>query len=357
VTAARFAAIEAQVAALLQTEQDVVLVQAEAILALEAIARGVGMPGAVCLNVVTGPYGVLFGSWLRAAGSDVIDLAAPYDRAIGADEVDAALERRPDVSVLALVHAEAATGVVNPVCEIAAIARRRGVLTILDAVASVGAHDLPVDEFGLDFCAAGPQKGLGGPAGVSAVSVSERGWEALRRSPAPWRSSSLSLLDWKELWIDDGRRSVPGTPAVLELLALEAACERVAAAGLDKWIARHQRCAAAFRAGVRGLGLEPWARNDAQASAVCTTVPLPAGCAPEPLLTLARERFGFALVPGYGELYQQLVRIDHMGAGAEPSRVVAALAALGGALAAQGVDVHIGRGVEAAVRCFATDGS
>lgn len=352
-TAERFTGIEHRVAALLGTEHDVVLVQAEAILALEAVARGVGMAGTVCLNIVTGPYGALFGQWLKAAGSEVIDLVCPFDRAVAPDEVAATLAGRPDISVLALVHAEAATGVLNPVDEIIALARRHGALTILDAVASIGAHPVLVDELGLDICVVGPQKGLAGPAGVSAVAISPRGWKAIQRGPAPWRSSSLSLLDWKERWIEAGRTAIPGTPAVLEMLALEAACERVAAEGLPATIDRHQRCARACRAGISALGLELWVADDAQASAVVTTVRLPAGCPPERVIESAQDPFGVRLVAGAGDLRERLVRIDHMGVGAQAPQVVAALAALGGALREQGFEVDIGNAVEVAVESFA----
>lgn len=67
-TAERFASIERDVARVLGTERDVVVLQAEAILALEAAARGLGVAGTTCLNVITGPYGAHFGEWLAAGG-------------------------------------------------------------------------------------------------------------------------------------------------------------------------------------------------------------------------------------------------------------------------------------------------
>jgi aspartate aminotransferase-like enzyme len=352
-TAERFAAIERRVAGLLGCARDLVLVQAEAILALEAAARGIGAPGRTCLNVVTGPYGALFGMWLAQAGAEVVELAVPLDRAARAHEVEQALAARPEIAVVAVVHAEAATGVVNPLEEIAALARAHGALTIVDAVASVGAHPVDVESLDLDLCVFGPQKGLGGSPGIAPVAVSDRAWEALRSAPAPWRASSLSLLDWKERWIDAGRTDIPGTPSPLEMYALESACARIADETLAGSIARHRRCAAACRAGLVAMGLEPWVGDAAEAVGVCTTVRIPDGCDPEPLLTIARERFGVPLLAGAGALASRLVRIDHMGAGAGPATVVAALAGLGGALAACGATVDVGAAVEAAVHTFA----
>ena len=61
---------------LLRTRNDVLPVQGEAIIALEAVAASIASPDVVALNVVTSPYGKLFGEWLRRGGSAVTDLAA-----------------------------------------------------------------------------------------------------------------------------------------------------------------------------------------------------------------------------------------------------------------------------------------
>jgi aspartate aminotransferase-like enzyme len=348
-TAARFASIERDVTRLLGTTRDVVVLQAEAILALEAVARGLGGAGTTCLNVITGPYGAHFGEWLAAGGAEVVDLEIPLERAIRADAVAAVLEARPEVSVLSIVHAEVATGTVNPLAEVAAVAREHGVLTVVDAVASVGGHDLRIDELDLDVVMVGPQKALGGPAGISMLSVSDRAWAALAAAPNPWRGSILSLLDWKERWIDAGRTQIPGTPAVLELLALEAGCARVLAEGVEEGVARHGRISAACRAGVRALGVEPWVAADDQACALTTAVRLPAGVDRAALTVRAAAAYGVVLTPGGGTLRDVMVRIDHMGPAAEPRTALAGVAALGGALTDLGATADVGAGVAATV--------
>jgi aspartate aminotransferase-like enzyme len=351
--AARFAAIEDRSAAVLGIERDLVHLQGEAIIALEAMARGIGAPGRVCLNLVTGPYGMELGDWLTEAGSEVIELKVPFDRAVTVQETADALAARPDISVVVMVHAEAATGVVNPLAEIAALAKEHGAIIMVDAVASAGGHAVPVDELDLDLCAFGPQKALAGPANVSLVSVSPRGWELLAENPAPWRNSSLSLLDWKERWIDTGRTAFPGTPAALDWFALESSMARLGDEGLDAAIARHERASTACRAGVRAMGLEPFAIADDEATTLCTTIRLPDGVDPAQLLAFARGRFGVPLLGGAGPLFTELTRIDHMGQGAQPAVIIAALAAVGAGMEAQGVSVDIGAGLAAAVAVLA----
>ncbi|MGG8409826.1 pyridoxal-phosphate-dependent aminotransferase family protein, partial [Streptomyces sp. 12297] len=231
-TAERFASIERRVAALLSTRQDVVITQGEALLPLEACIRSGARPGSTALNVVTGPYGTTFGNWLRDCGADVVDLVVPFDSAVTGAQVAAALADRPEIDFVSLVHAEAATGNTNPVAEIGEAVRAHGALFMLDAVASTGAEPLLPDAWGVDLCVIGAQKALGGPAGVSAVSVSERAWDRFAANPAAPRRSYLSLLDWKERWIDGGRKALLHAPAQLEMLALEACAERVEAEGL-----------------------------------------------------------------------------------------------------------------------------
>ncbi|MYV53108.1 aminotransferase class V-fold PLP-dependent enzyme, partial [Streptomyces sp. SID3212] len=244
-TAAHFATIERRVAALLATDNDVVIMQGEALLPLEACIRGGARPGSTALNVVTGPYGQTFGNWLRDCGAKVVDLEVPFDTAVTAAQVEQALAAHPETDFVSLVHAEAATGNTNPVAEIGEVVRAHGALFMLDAVASVAAEPLLPDAWGVDLCVIGAQKAMGGPAGVSVVSVSERAWERFAANPRAPRRSYLSLLDWKERWIDSGRRALPHAPAQLEMLALEASVERIEEGGLAAVTARHASAARA----------------------------------------------------------------------------------------------------------------
>lgn len=274
-TAERFASIEQGVADLLSTRQDVVITQGEALLPLEGCIRSGARPGSTALNIVTGPYGTTFGNWLRDAGARVVDLAVPFDTAVTGAQVAEALTEHPEIDFVSLVHAEAATGNTNLVAEIGEAVRAHGALFMLDAVASVGAEALLPDEWGVDLCVIGAQKAMGGPAGVSAVSVSERAWARFADNPAAPRRSYLSLLDWKERWIDTGRTALPHAPAQLEMLALEACLDRIAAEGLPAVTARHAAAAAATRAGAVTLGVAPYVRRVAEAAPVATTLRVP----------------------------------------------------------------------------------
>ncbi|MFF8960923.1 pyridoxal-phosphate-dependent aminotransferase family protein [Streptomyces sp. NPDC014894] len=352
-TAAHFAGIEQRVAALLDTEQDVVITQGEALLPLEGCIRAGARPGSTALNVVTGPYGQTFGNWLRDCGARVVDLEVPFHTAVTAEQVERALSAHPEIDFVSLVHAEAATGNTNPVAEIGEAVRRHGALFMLDAVASVAAEPLLPDVWGVDLCVIGAQKAMGGPAGVSAVSVSGRAWERFAANPAAPRRSYLSLLDWKERWIDGGRRALLHAPAQLEMLALEACVERIEAEGLEAVMARHASAAAATRAGATALGggLEPYVRDARDAAPVATTLRAPAGVDASELVARALKADpSLPLIAGGGALAKEMIRVNHYGVDATRGAVRSSLAALGGALAETGVPVDLeaaGRAVSA----------
>lgn len=331
--AAFLAGVEAQVAGLLGTEDDIVLVQAEAILLMEAVATSLAAPGSTALNIVTGPYGAIFGEWMREAGAEVVDVASSLDAVITVDEVRAALDAHPAVSVLALAHAEAATGGTNPVAEIVALARERGVLSVVDAVASVGAEPVLPAAWGADVCVIGPQKALAGPAGISAASVSARAWAAVDANPAARTGSSLSLTDWRDLWLRTDRSAIPGTPSVLETRALAAALDRVAEEGLEAVVARHEAAARRTREGLDRIGLRPWQQGPTGYAAVVTIVAVPHDVDGDALTRAVVAASGGLVSAGNGSLAGRAVRVNHTGRQATPEAVDRALDALALALA------------------------
>jgi aspartate aminotransferase-like enzyme len=185
-----YAALADRLARLIGCTGDVLWVQGEAILALEALATSLARPGLRAVNVVTSPYGALFGGWLRRGGASVCDVAGAPGQPVAVQAVHDAINRN-GADLVALVHAESATGICNPLEDIATLARAHGALVVVDAVASVGGHPLDMAAMGLDAVVVGPQKGLGGPAGVAAVALGPRAWSMIDRANAPRSTPSV----------------------------------------------------------------------------------------------------------------------------------------------------------------------
>ncbi|APR38368.1 pyridoxal-phosphate-dependent aminotransferase family protein [Paraburkholderia sp. SOS3] len=343
--AERFAPLADRAKRLLGTTADLVFIQSDAMLALQTAAASIARPGTTAVNIVTSPYGVWFGTWLRRGGMKVRDVKAGPGQPVDIDAVVACVEALPSVDVVACVHAESSNGVLNPLPQIAALARSHDAFCVVDAVASVGGHALEFDAWGIDIAVASAQKALSGPAGVSFVAVSQRAWRRVVQTPdeAP---SILSLWDLKRNWLERGRGALPGTPATLEFWALEAAFDRVDAQGIDALIARHARATRATRMGLRALGVVPPVARDDAASALITAAPVPEGVDVAAMLAHAADK-GVELTRGFGDTGANIVRLNHTGVRAAFEAVLANVVAYGSALDEQRFAVDVGGAAQA----------
>jgi pyridoxamine--pyruvate transaminase len=334
-----------------RTQADMVLMQGEAVLGLEAAGRAVVRPGMACLNLSSGVFGKGYGDWLRAWGATVYEVAAPYDAAVDPADVERMLSEHPEIEVVAVVHSETPSGTLNPAAEIGPLAKAYGAVTIVDCVSSIGGMPFEPDAWQLDICVAGAQKCLSGPPGITMVGVSADGWDLIAKNPQAPRFSFLSLLDWKVKWLEGG--TFPYTPSVAEVHGLHSCCRQLLDEGHEASVARHARAARACREGVKALGLKLWPRSEDIMSTCTTAVALPAGIGEDQVRAHVRERYGVMLSGGHGA--GNLIRIGHMGVTANTMYPVVGVAALGRGLADLGVAVDIGGGVEEALAVLSAD--
>src|SRR5206468_8867527 len=167
---------ERKLAEIFLTKNDVLLMQGEAVLGLEAAARSLVQPGTPVLNLVSGVFGKGMGYWLRDFGAELHELEVAYNDALDPVEVARYLDKHPEIELVAVVHSETPSGTLNPVEDIGPIAKEHGALTLVDCVSSLGGIPIWPDEWKLDVCVAGPQKCLAGPPGMSLMSVSADAW-------------------------------------------------------------------------------------------------------------------------------------------------------------------------------------
>jgi pyridoxamine--pyruvate transaminase len=349
----RFRRAEAQVREIFRTtSHEIILMQGEAVLGLEAAARAVVEPGMACLNLVSGVFGKGFGYWLTAIGAQLHEIEVGYDEAIDPAAVAGYLDDHPEIRMVSVVHSETPSGTLNPVREIGPIARSHGAITIVDVVSSFGGIELESEAWQLDLLVAGPQKCLGGPPGMSLMAVSEQAWAAIDRNPAAPRDSFLSMIDWRDQW--HGKEKFPFTPSVSDVHGVLAAADSLLAEGLAASQARHARVAAAAWAGVEAMGLRPWPVRREIASACVTAIAVPDGLTDIQVRDHARARYGVQLSAGQGA--GNILRLGHMGATARPILMVAGLAAIGRSFADLGAKVDIGAGLDAALAALSTTG-
>ena len=340
-----FRRTERKLAEIFRTENDILLMQGEAVLGLEAAARSLVKEGTPVLNLVQGIFGKGMGYWLKDFGAELHELEVPYNDAVEPADVESYLAEHPEIELVTVVHSETPSGTLCDVAAIGPIARAHGALTLVDCVSSVGGMPFRTDEWQLDVCVAGPQKCLAGPPGMSLMTVSDAAWERIANNSSAPRASFLSMLDWKEQWIDGEK--FPFTPSVSDVHGVEAACDELLEEGLESSIERHARAAVACRAGVRAMGLELWPRSEAIAAACVTAIAVPDGLTDVQVRAHCRERYGVMISGGQGA--GNLIRIGHMGPSARSLYPVVGLAAVGRTLADLGATVDIGAGVDAAL--------
>jgi len=333
-----------------QTEYDTVIMQAEAILGLEAAAASLIAPGDKVLNLVSGVFGKGFADWIVAYGGEVVEIEVPFNAAIDPADVRRVLSEQPDIKYLSVVHSETPSGTINPMREIGRIAHEFGVLTIVDTVSGWLSEGFSPEDWGMDVAVAGPQKCLGSTPGLSLMTVSPAAWQAMEAREQPLRGTFLSILDWKTTWIE--QRRFPYTPSVFEIYALEAALQQVVDEGVASWVSRHQVSAKATRAAVKALGLDLWAEREEFAAACCTAITTPEGIDDTTLRGIMRSRYGVMISGGYGSMAGKAFRLGHMGAAAHPTTVIAQIGMLERALDDLGFAIELGAGVGAALDVF-----
>ncbi len=348
-----FRRTEQKVGELFLTQNDVLLMQGEAVLGLEAAGRGLVQPGTPVLNLVSGVFGKGMGYWLKDFGAELHELEVPYNDSVDPADVKRYLDEHPEIEVLTVVHSETPSGTLHDVSVIGPMAHSRGVLTIVDCVSSLGGIEFRTDEWQIDIAVAAAQKCLGGPPGITLMTVSDAAWDRIRANPSAPRASFLSMLDWKEQWIDGDK--FPFTPSVVDMHGIEACCDVVLAEGLDASIARHELCGRAARAGVRAMGLELWPRSDEVTAACVTAIAVPDGLIDVQVRSHCRERYGVMISGGQGA--GNLVRIGHMGPTARSLYPVVGLLAVGRSFADLGVPVKLGEGAEAALEVLSETAS
>ena len=130
-------------------------------------------PGDRAVVCVKGVFGARMKEIVERCGATPLVVEAPLGRPIDPADVERAL-KGSGAKVLALVHAETSTGVLQPLDDICRIAKANGALIVLDAVTSLGGVDLRIDDWGIDAAHSASQKCLSCPPGLAPVTINDR---------------------------------------------------------------------------------------------------------------------------------------------------------------------------------------
>lgn len=333
-----------------QTQNDVLVVAASGTGAMEAGIINFLSRGDRVLCGCNGKFGDRWAEIAEAYGLQVEIIKAEWGQPLDVEQFREKLEADSEKQIKAVIitHSETSTGVLNDLETINRHVKAHGeALIVVDAVTSLGAVNIPIDELGLDVVGSGSQKGYMIPPGLGFVAVSPKAWEAYKNANLP-----RYYFDLGKYRKDAAKNTTPFTPPVNLFFALQASLRMMKAEGLENIFARHQRLTKTARTAVKALGMPLFAPDEAASTAVTAVAP-PEGVDAEKIRALMKKHFDIALAGGQNHLKGKIFRIGHLGF-VNDRDLVSCIAALEVVLQEMGVESFTpGAGVAAASKVLA----
>lgn len=278
--------------------------------AQEAAVVNMLSPGDEVLSVTAGVFGERFAAIAEAFGATVIRVQGEWGKAISPETVAQAVKDNPGIKAVILTHNETSTGVTNDIATLVATIRRETTgaqpVVLVDGVSSIGAIPFQMDEWDVDVAISGSQKAWMSPPGMAMVGVSERGWAAHAEARMP-----RFYWDFTKARKNGEKRTMPFTPAVGVVHAMQEALRLMTEEGPENVYARHAAIGERVRDGIQSLGLELFA-EPVSASNTVTAVRTPDGIETSSLIKALRQR-RVVVANGQDWLKGSIFRIGHMG--------------------------------------------
>jgi (S)-ureidoglycine---glyoxylate transaminase len=342
------------------------LVDGTARAGIEAFLVSLIEPGDRVLVPIFGRFGHLLHEIAARCGADVTTMETEWGTVFEPDAVEDEVKRvRP--KLLAIVHGDTSTTMAQPLAEIGQICRRHDCLLYVDATATLGGMDFPVDAWQVDAASAGLQKCLSGPPGCAPITFNERVERVVARRKhveagirpaglAPPNGSRIQsnyfdlamLIDyWGEARLNHH------TEAASMLYAARECARIVLRDGLQATFARHAAASRALVVGLQAMGLRPFGDQRHKMASI-TGVHIPDGVDGEKVRTALLHDFGIEIGTSFGPLHGRIWRIGTMGYNCRKQNVLICLGALEAVLRRAGFSLPPGAGVEAAYAAYAS---
>lgn len=335
-----------------RTGGDVVIFPCAGTGIMEAAVVNVLSPGDRVLVCVMGAFGERFANIARAFGAEVERLEVEWGFAVTPSQVEERL-KGPDgdaIKAVFVTHNETSTGVTLDLQGVSRVVKEHPALLVVDAVSSLGAIPLEMDEWGVDVVVVGSQKALMLPPGLGVIALSEAARSRLEKATMPrfyWDVRPyLNMLS---------KQQTPYTPAVSLWYGLRESLRMIHEEGIENSWSRHRLIGEMARAGVRALGLELLAPPEVASNTV-TAIKAPSGMDPAKIRRTVLQKYGVVLAGGQGKLTDSVFRIGHLG-WVYPSDILVTLSAIERALTDNGYPVQSGAGVTAAQSVLALSSS
>ncbi|MCH8087980.1 MAG: alanine--glyoxylate aminotransferase family protein [Chloroflexi bacterium] len=306
-------------------------------------------PGDTIIVGVAGFFSSRIVEIAQRCDANVVSVKADWGQAIPPEAIEEELKRHPEAKVVALVHCETSTGVLQPLEEIGRLAHEHGAMFLVDSVASMGGHDLAVDSLGIDICYSGSQKCLSCPPGLAPITLSDTASQAMKARKSKPRSWYLDLSMLDEYWIS-ARKYHHTAPASM-IYALRESLRILTEEGLESSFARHHLNGEAMRAAVGAMGLDLVASEEVRSDTVHAIL-MPEGIDADQVRQTLLNDYKIETGGGLGPFKGKVIRIGLMGYSSQASNVLTVLSALEKILIKQGHEMPPSAGISAANRVY-----
>jgi alanine-glyoxylate transaminase/serine-glyoxylate transaminase/serine-pyruvate transaminase len=318
--------IKAMTQATLQTKNELTfVVSAPGSAGMETCLVNLLESGDEAVICIHGVFGTRLADIAERCGAKVIKVQAEWGTPINSEDVKQALASC-NPKLLAIVHAETSTGVLQPLEEISKMTKDAGALLVVDAVTSYCGTDLKVDEWGIDALYSGSQKCLSAPPGLSPVSFSQAAIDVLDNRKTKVQSWFLDLTMVKNYWAG-AKRAYHHTAPVSAMFAMRESLRIVLEEGLENRFKRHQKNHELLRDGLEAMGFKFLVEKQYRLP-MLNAVVIPDGIDETLVRKRLLEEYNIEIGGGLGPYAGKIWRIGLMGESSTPNHVNMLLAAL-----------------------------
>ena len=275
--------------------------------AVEAAITSCVAPGRRLMVIKNGVYSQRISQMAAAHKIQAAELAGEWDQRFSVEPVTVALRQNAAIQAIAVVQHETSTGMVNPVKDIAAIAKKMGRYLLVDGVSSLAGEEIDFNAYNIGLIAGSSGKCIQGFPGVGFVIVRRDLMEQMVNYER--RSVYLHLPAYYK---EQEEGSIPFTPAVQLYYAFDEALNELLEEGVANRIARYRKAARTIRNYMRAMRMRFYLREPLWSSTL-TAFRLPEGVYYDHLHDLLRER-GYVIYAGQAQLAESLFRVANMGA-------------------------------------------
>ena len=178
-------------------------------------------------------------------------------------------------------------------------------MVVVDGITAIGAHEFRFDDWGIDACVTGSQKGLMIPPGLAFVALSKRAIEATKNSKTP-----KFYFDLKKALKSFEGNDTPFTPAVSLVIGVDIALQEIRNEGIENVWARHELLANTIRAGVTAIGLKLFSNSP---SFAVTPIWLPESVEWKKFNKILKGKYGITVAGGQDDFKDKIFRVSHLG--------------------------------------------